>query len=943
MSSLTAVQRAWDRITNASPMRLLTKPQATRLVRASIARFDADQARVPAGFEGGGRFRSLADRLTALLQDWVKGEGPDDPLDEFNREQLRKTAKGLADKAKAAGDHDRAARLTPRRGASSDEIKLALYKDMRSRRDAPAGKPEGPKVTPRKATAPTAPKSDLPDDPEALRDALDLHKVPELKDMLREQGLPVSGRKRELVDRLVEHQATGGRAPAKATKPNPERPGAGGDRLSGAAALGAVPARSRLTTGGRDAPVQFTPAERRAVDAYGSDGQEINVRLRSDEPLDARTGRVVASLDSAVGRSRTTADIEVWRGSQSGQEEFGDRLSGDLTGAEFTDRAYLSTSVDDGIALDFARIGPVPLVMRVHAPAGTGALALSDPPNARHRLADGTSIHMLGEGQGEILLERGLRMRVTRDHGTVDGVRRVDVEVVPTAKPDPEQKVRADVADQVQHFARLIRDGQDPHDRETTPKLDRIAAGLTGGSLSNADASDQLAALADEYAGSASGDNLRNWSRALANPEQKARFRQAEIDKVRGVAEVAAEVHELIGNETDPDATRRSLRAIGQRHGVDTAHLQDLAGDPTALREAADELAKAAKLTRIGSVAEPASFDRKQHEGIAGPLRDGQSVEVVRPGYSARLADGEQVQISKARVEAKAPAKAAPAKVTPARPPGAVYELPAGISQSDYQALVTAKSRPPYDVTGMTGADDLALVERASNEANAQRILRQYQDLHERQLGRMTTAQVQADLTRRAREAFAGRQVATNLDMGSLREVLRDRRFKTQFETGRSGGVFQPEERAFRESSWFGLPVDTPVEQRPIYGYLVTGGSGKKLVDTYGDAQVILRPEVRSRTTAMVGDSMENILAGRPAPVDDPDWHAFTPNPDMDAVSRLERNYDGPAFNRDAYIEAQVHGGVTVDDIAEVVLSVRPDEETRRLLEEAGIKWRVKR
>jgi hypothetical protein len=47
-------------------------------------------------------------------------------------------------------------------------------------------------------------------DTEARRDALDLHKVDELKAMLREAGLPVSGRKRDLVDRLVAHHEGGG-------------------------------------------------------------------------------------------------------------------------------------------------------------------------------------------------------------------------------------------------------------------------------------------------------------------------------------------------------------------------------------------------------------------------------------------------------------------------------------------------------------------------------------------------------------------------------------------------------------------------------------------------------------------------------------------------------------------------------------------------------------
>jgi phage portal protein BeeE len=62
---------------------------------------------------------------------------------------------------------------------------------------------------------------DAPTDPEALRDSLDLKTVPELKDMIRERNkngakLRLSGRKRELVDRLVEHDRGGGTPDARA-------------------------------------------------------------------------------------------------------------------------------------------------------------------------------------------------------------------------------------------------------------------------------------------------------------------------------------------------------------------------------------------------------------------------------------------------------------------------------------------------------------------------------------------------------------------------------------------------------------------------------------------------------------------------------------------------------------------------------------------------------
>jgi hypothetical protein len=51
--------------------------------------------------------------------------------------------------------------------------------------------------------------------------------------------------------------------------------------------------------------------------------------------------------------------------------------------------------------------------MTILVPQGTAALAASS------------------DGEKELLLNRGLRFRIVRDNGVVNGVRHVDVEVVP--------------------------------------------------------------------------------------------------------------------------------------------------------------------------------------------------------------------------------------------------------------------------------------------------------------------------------------------------------------------------------------------------------------------------------------------------------------------------------------------------------------------------------
>lgn len=133
----------------------------------------------------------------------------------------------------------------------------------------------------------------------------------------------------------------------------------------------------------------------------------------------------------------------------------------------------------------------------------------------------------------------------------------------------------------------------------------------------------------------------------------QARARQALIDEAKKVADVSGRAHELVGNEASPAVIRQALAAVGERVGIDTAALQALADDSAALLRAADEMASRAGLTRVGDVypAPPAPFSRELHKPIGSNLRDGQAVEIVRPGYLVRLPSGEDVRIAKAVVE----------------------------------------------------------------------------------------------------------------------------------------------------------------------------------------------------------------------------------------------------------------------------------------------------
>ncbi len=104
--------------------------------------------------------------------------------------------------------------------------------------------------------------------------------------------------------------------------------------------------------------------------------------------------------------------------------------------------------------------------------------------------------------------------------------------------------------------------------------------------------------------------------------EEAARQRQAAIDAVKLLADLASEVEELIANETEPEVMIRQIRAWVKRSGLDP----------------------------VGRAGEETKFDRKTHRPIGGQIRDGATVIVVRPGYIYKAPE-KDLLIGKAVVE----------------------------------------------------------------------------------------------------------------------------------------------------------------------------------------------------------------------------------------------------------------------------------------------------
>ena len=178
-------------------------------------------------------------------------------------------------------------------------------------------------------------------------------------------------------------------------------------------------------------------------------------------------------------------------------------------------------------------------------------------------------------------------------------------------------------------------------------------------------------------------------------------------------------------------------------------------------------------------------------------------------------------------------------------------------------------------------------------------------------------------------------------------EIVRSGRFLTQFETGTTGGLLDLSARRSVEAGLFGTPLEAGGQGRPIYGYL--SGTSEATTAQYGDVVLELRPAVRARTTFTFGDSLDVTERGmRPEVAGEPLTRptALAANVGTDpltvgSLAELRNPPPGRPFR--IYTEAQVHGGVALADIQEVVFTngVVPSADVRAALEAAGISWRM--
>ena len=216
------------------------------------------------------------------------------------------------------------------------------------------------------------------------------------------------------------------------------------------------------------------------------------------------------------------------------------------------------------------------------------------------------------------------------------------------------------------------------------------------------------------------------------------------------------------------------------------------------------------------------------------------------------------------------------------------------------------------------------------------------------------------------RIALDNAKVAVRVPDAVLTLILVDGRVKNQSET-LTPSVWKSavEKRMVAEASLFSVSTDRDPKSRPIYGYMTDEesttkendwGSGGHSLWNYGDVRITLKPEAKSRTTVCAGDSLqiyemdsfyaergEDVYHQQPMKLNNADFRAFPSmvggfNPFRDQpniASLIQSSSDG------RYVEAQIHGGITTDDIELITFLEKPDDDVMRLLQQRGVKWKV--
>ena len=191
--------------------------------------------------------------------------------------------------------------------------------------------------------------------------------------------------------------------------------------------------------------------------------------------------------------------------------------------------------------------------------------------------------------------------------------------------------------------------------------------------------------------------------------------------------------------------------------------------------------------------------------------------------------------------------------------------------------------------------------------------------------------------------------IAINLPSENAAKVLVDGFFKNLHYPGvRSRGSHDPVGRRIYEEAVLDIPKPgasgLDPSQHPIYGYaMFPGGSDDRNAYTYGNTTFVLKDAIKDRSSVTFGDTGGMGREVQPVEHGSTDIRKLRPAIGRKSQSMRSYNWSNP-FD---YTEAQIMGGVTLDDIAKIIYKPKEDMydpgdvELRKLLAQLQIPYQI--
>ena len=187
----------------------------------------------------------------------------------------------------------------------------------------------------------------------------------------------------------------------------------------------------------------------------------------------------------------------------------------------------------------------------------------------------------------------------------------------------------------------------------------------------------------------------------------------------------------------------------------------------------------------------------------------------------------------------------------------------------------------------------------------------------------LTPEFVEREALHQIRQWCDGCPVTIHLSQNGAAGVLESGRYKTGYET--KPEHFEENDRRMLELRSMGVPKNWAPELRPVYAVVQVGEADGAI---WGDIQLRLKDSVKQRSTITLGDSMAGFGTGAQVAtlLTMPGVAALGNDTEMiaGAVAGEIRagKFASEGYN---YLEVQVHGGVTLDDVEEIVIPAHRD------------------